>query len=133
MIKDDYEFGERITRDLQARRAARKILGVEENVTKETLKKAYRQASLKHHPDRNPNDNTADKKFVIINCAYELLAEDKPCQKLLEEIESWPGVPEDDKYKLDNPWGHFLWWREKFFESNDKSEKRKSDKAGSCI
>jgi len=30
MIKDDYEFGERITRDLQARRAARKILGVED-------------------------------------------------------------------------------------------------------
>jgi len=115
MIKDDYEFGEKITRDLQARRAAHKILGVEEGVTKETLKKAYRQASLKYHPDHNPNDNDADKKFVLVNCAYELLAEDKPCQRLLEEIKLWPGVPEDDEYKLDNLWGHFLWWREKFF------------------
>jgi hypothetical protein len=115
MIKDDYEFGEKITLDLQARRAARKILGVEEDTTKEQLKKAYRQASLKYHPDRNPDDEDAEKKFALVNCAYELLAEDKPCQKLLEEIELWSGVPEDDEYKLDNPWGHFLWWREKFF------------------
>jgi preprotein translocase subunit Sec63 len=115
MIKDDYEFGERINRDLQARRAARKILGVEELATKEQLKKAYRRASLKYHPDHNPNDSDADKKFVLVKCAYELLAEDKPCDILLEEIKSWPGVPEDDKYKLDNLWGYFLWWRERFF------------------
>lgn len=115
MIKDDYKFGERINRDLQARHAARKILGVEEDATKEVLKKAYRRASLKYHPDHNPNDEDAEKKFAIVNCAYELLAEDKYCDMLLEEIKSWPGVPEDDKYKLDNPWGHFLWWREKFF------------------
>ena len=115
MKRDDTKFMERITRDLQARRAARKILGVKEGVSKEALKKAYRRASLKYHPDHNPNDSDADKKFVLINCAYELLAEDKPCERLLEEINSWPGVPEDDKYKLDNLWGHFLWWREKFF------------------
>jgi hypothetical protein len=115
MLKDDYDFRARINRELQARRAACKILGVEENVTEKELKKAYRQASLKYHPDRNPNDNDAGKKFTLINCAYELLAEDKPCGMLLEEIKSWSGVPEDDKYKLDNPWGHFLWWREKFF------------------
>jgi len=115
MIKDDYEFGERITRDLKAHRAARKILDVEESVSKEALKKAYRRASLKHHPDHNPNDSDAHKKFLLVKCAYELLAEDKPCEMLLEEIKSWPGAPDDDKYKLDNPWGHFLWWREKFF------------------
>jgi hypothetical protein len=114
-MKDDYEFGEKIILDLQARRAACKILGVEDNVSKEALKKAYRRASLKYHPDHNPNDSDAEKKFALVTCAYELLAEDKPCDKLLEEIKSWPEVPEDDKYKLDNPWGHFLWWREKFF------------------
>ena len=115
MKRDDYEFGERITRDLQARRAACKILGVPEDANKEMLKKAYRRASLKYHPDHNPNDSDAHKKFLLIKCAYELLAEDKPSEMLLEEIKSWPGVPEDDKYKLDNLWGHFLWWREKFF------------------
>jgi len=115
MIKEDYEFGEKITRDLQARRVACKILDVKEDATKEALKKAYRRASLKYHPDHNPNDDDADKKFMLIKCAYELLAEDKPCEKLLEEIKSWPGVPEGGDYKLDNLWGHFLWWREKFF------------------
>jgi len=115
MKRDDYDFGERITRDLQARRAACKILKVTEDADEKALKKAYRRASLKYHPDHNPNDSDAHKKFSLVNCAYELLTEDKPCEMLLEEIKSWEGVPEDDKYKLDNPWGHFLWWREKFF------------------
>jgi len=115
MIKDDYEFGERITRDLQARDAACKILGVEEMATKEELKKAYRRTAMKFHPDKNINDPDANKIFTLVKCAYELLAEDKPCPALLEEINCWPGVPEDNKYKLDNLWGHFLWWREKFF------------------
>ena len=115
-MKDDYEFGERITRDLQARRAARKILGVREDADKKAVKKAYRRVSLRYHPDHNPNDIDADKKFVLVKCAYELLAEDKPCDMLLKEIKSWLGVPEDGKYKLDNLWGHFLWWREKFFD-----------------
>jgi preprotein translocase subunit Sec63 len=113
--RDDYEFGERINRHFEARRAACKILGVEEGATEEALKKAYRRASLKYHPDHNPSDNDADKKFVLVKCAYELLRNDKPCEMLLDEIESWADVPDDDRYKLDNPWGHFLWWREKFF------------------
>ena len=115
MEKDNYDFRERIIRDLETRRAARKVLGVEEGVNKEVLKKAYRRASFKYHPDHNPNDADAHKKFLMVKCAYGLLAKNEPCDMLLEEIKSWPGVPEDDKYKLDNPWGHFLWWREKFF------------------
>ena len=115
MQRDDYEFGERITCDLQARRAAGEILGVQEDVDQRTLKKAYRRASLKYHPDHNLNDHDAHSKFLLVKCAYELLTKDKPCPVLLEQIKSWPGVPKDDKYKLDNFWGHFLWWREKFF------------------
>ena len=114
-MKDDYEFGEKITRDLQARDAACKILGVEEMATKEELKRAYRRTAMKFHPDKNLGDPDANKKFALVKCAYELLAEDKPCLELLNEINSWSGVSDDDKYKLDNLWGHFLWWREKFF------------------
>ncbi|MBN2181157.1 MAG: J domain-containing protein [Sedimentisphaerales bacterium] len=115
MKKDDYEFKERISRDLETRRAAYKILGVEENAGNEALKKAYRRASLRYHPDHNPSDSDAHRKFLLIKCAYKLLAEDEPCDMLLEEIKSWRTVPDDKKYRLDNPWGHFLWWREKFF------------------
>jgi hypothetical protein len=115
MKKDDHEFRERISRDSETRRAACKVLGVEENAGREALKKAYRRASMEYHPDHNLNDVNAHKKFLMVKCAYKLLAEDEPCEMLLKEIESWPCTPDDDKYKLDNLWGHFLWWREKFF------------------
>jgi curved DNA-binding protein CbpA len=124
-MKEDFSFMARISRDLEARRAARKILQVREDTSKEELKKAYRRAAIKYHPDHNKDDPEANKKFTVLTCAYELLANDKPCDKLLEEINSWPGVTKDEKYNLENPWGHFLWWREKFFASeheNDKDE-----------
>lgn len=105
----------RLIFDLKARRAACTILSVSEGEGKEAIKKAYRRASLEYHPDHNPDDRDAHKRFLQVKCAYELLAKDKPCDMLLDEIESWPGVPEDERYELDNLWGHFLWWREKFF------------------
>ena len=130
-MKDDFEFMERIIRDLEARKAACKILEVEEDAGKKRLKKAYRRASMKYHPDKNLDDLDANKKFALVKCAYELLAEDKPCPQLLKEINSWPDAAEDEKYNLDNLWGHFLWWREKFFGS--EREKRSNDKHSSCV
>jgi hypothetical protein len=130
MKRDDWGFMERVSLDLETRRMACKVLDVDEMADRKQLKKAYRQVAMKFHPDKNPQDPEANKKFTLVKCAYELLAEDKPCPKLLEEINSWPGVPEDDKYKLNNPWGHFLWWREKFF---DLDEKNKLDKPTFCI
>ena len=131
MKRDDAEFMKRITIDLQARRMACKVLGVEEMASKEELKRVYRRTSMEFHPDKNLNDADANKKFTLVKCAYELLAEDKPCPELLEEINSWPGVPENDKYNLGNPWGHFLWWREKYFDS--EKEKNSNGKHSSCI
>jgi len=114
-VKHDPDFMEKISKDLEARRMACKILDVDEMADREQLKKAYRRVAMEFHPDKNLGDPDANKKFTLVKCAYELLAEDKPCPELLKEIDSWQGVPDDDKYKLDNPWGHFLWWREKFF------------------
>jgi hypothetical protein len=130
-MKDDAEFMERITRDLAARKAACQILGVSEDAGKENLKKAYRRASMKYHPDHNQDDAEAAKRFVLVKCAYELLAEDKPCPQLLEEINAWEGAPEDAKYRLDTPWGHFLWWREKFFGS--EKQKESNDNRSFCV
>jgi hypothetical protein len=130
-MKDDLEFMERISREIATRKAACKVLGVSENADKKDWKKAYRKASIKYHPDHHQDDTEAHKRFVLVKCAYELLAEDKPCPQLLEEINTWDGVPEDGQYKLDNPWGHFLWWREKFFDS--EKEKESNGKRSSCI
>jgi DnaJ-domain-containing protein 1 len=114
-MKEDFEFMERINRDIEARKAACVILDVSENADKKELKRAYRRAAIQYHPDHNKSNPDANRRFTLVNCAYELLAFDRPCEKILQEINSWPGVPKDAKYKLDNPWGHFLWWREKFF------------------
>jgi hypothetical protein len=122
---------ERISRDLAARKAACEILGIPEEAGKEDVKRGYRKASMKCHPDHNPDDAEATKRFVLVKCAYELLAEDRPSPHLLGEINSWKGVPEDGKYRLHNPWGHFLWWREKFFSS--EREKESNGKRSSCI
>ncbi len=131
-MKHDPDFMKKITKDLEARKAAAKILEVSELANSNDLKKAYRKAATKYHPDHNAGNPEANKKFTLIKCAYELLAFDKPCDKILEEINSWPGMPEDGKYKIDNPWGHFLWWREKFFDS-DSNEKKKQNKSNFCI
>jgi hypothetical protein len=131
-MRENSEFKERIIRDIEARKAACKILEVEENTDKEQLKKAYRRAAIKYHPDHDGNSPEANKKFTLIKCAYELLAFDKPCNEILEEINSWAGVPENSKYRIDNPWGHFLWWREKFFDS-ETNEKKEQKRGNSCI
>ena len=131
MKMDDFDFVETIIIDLQARHAASQILEVGESVNRAELKKAYRRASLRYHPDHNQGDSDANKKFILIKCAYELLTEDKPCLAQLEEVDSWEGIPQDEKYKLDNLWGHFLWWREKFFGS--EKEKMSNGKRSSCV
>lgn len=51
------------------------ILGVPKTATAADIKKAYRQAALKYHPDRNPNDPTAQERFREAAEAYEILSD----------------------------------------------------------
>ncbi|MBJ7881899.1 DnaJ C-terminal domain-containing protein [Gelidibacter salicanalis] len=52
-----------------------KILGIDKSATTAEIKKAYRKLARKHHPDVNPNDKTAEKKFKEINEANEVLSD----------------------------------------------------------
>lgn len=50
------------------------ILGVEKNATEQEIKKAYRKVAIKFHPDKNPDDKTAEDKFKEAAEAYEVLS-----------------------------------------------------------
>jgi DnaJ-class molecular chaperone len=54
-----------------------KILGVEKNAPPEEIKKAFRKLAVKYHPDRNPNDKSAEDRFKEINEAYAVLSDPK--------------------------------------------------------
>eukprot|EP01047_Picozoa_sp_COSAG01_P039986 COSAG01_NODE_3335_length_6237_cov_5.928315_5_plen_420_part_00 len=55
-----------------------KILGVRRDADEKALKKAYRKLAMKHHPDKNPgNEEKAQKKFMAVSSAYEVLSDPK--------------------------------------------------------
>lgn len=56
------------------------VLEVNKNASPEEIKKAYRKQALKYHPDRNPGDAQAEKKFKDIAEAYEVLSDEKKRQ-----------------------------------------------------
>ena len=53
------------------------ILGVPKSASAEDIRKAFRTLALKFHPDRNPGDKEAEKKFKEISQAYDVLSDDE--------------------------------------------------------
>ena len=51
------------------------VLGVAREAGTDEIRKAYRQAALKHHPDRNPGDSAAEAKFKEATEAYSVLSD----------------------------------------------------------
>jgi len=51
------------------------VLGVARGCSADDLKKAYRKLALEHHPDRNPDNPEADKRFKELSEAYAVLSD----------------------------------------------------------
>ncbi|HJO74372.1 MAG TPA: molecular chaperone DnaJ [Rhodospirillales bacterium] len=52
-------------------------LGVARDASADDLKKSYRKLAMKYHPDRNPDDKKAEKKFKDVSEAYDVLKDDQ--------------------------------------------------------
>lgn len=52
-----------------------KILGIDKSATTDDIKAAYRKLAMKYHPDRNPDNKTAEDKFKEATEAYEVLGD----------------------------------------------------------
>ena len=51
------------------------VLGVGKDAGADDIKRAYRKAAMKYHPDRNPGDKEAEAKFKEVGEAYEVLSD----------------------------------------------------------
>src|SRR5476651_652685 len=66
-----------------------KILGLEKTATDKDIKNAYRKLARKYHPDLNPNDAEANKKFQQLNEANEVLSDPEKRKKFDQYGENW--------------------------------------------
>lgn len=73
------------------------ILGVNKTASEDDIKKAYRKLARKYHPDLNPNDESAKKKFQEINEANEVLSDKEKRKKYDKYGKDWKHADEFEK------------------------------------
>jgi curved DNA-binding protein len=74
-----------------------KVLGIDKSASEADIKKAYRKLARKYHPDLNPNDKEAEKKFKELNEANEVLSNAENRKKYDKYGENWEHGEEYEK------------------------------------
>jgi len=73
------------------------VLGLNKNASAEQVKTAYRKLARKFHPDLNPNDKEANKKFQQINEANEVLSDPEKRKKYDQYGKDWQHAEQFEK------------------------------------
>ena len=86
-------------------------LGITKSATDKDIKAAYRKMARKHHPDLNPNDKDAQKKFQEINEANEVLSDPEKRKKYDQHGKDWKhadqfqGARQSQQRQQQQSWG----------------------------
>ncbi|MBP6334242.1 MAG: J domain-containing protein [Bacteroidia bacterium] len=84
-----------------------KILGLEKNATPDQIRKAFRELAKKYHPDKNPNNKSAEDKFKQINEAHEVLKDPEKRRRYDELGESWNSHAGSGENQNDFDWNRW--------------------------
>lgn len=74
-----------------------KVLGINKKASENQIKKAYRKMARKYHPDLNPDDKEAERKFKEINEANEVLSNPENRKKYDKYGKDWKHAEEFEK------------------------------------
>jgi curved DNA-binding protein len=74
-------------------------LGIDKKASEKDIKNAYRKLARKYHPDLNPNDTEANKKFQQLNEANEVLSDPEKRKKYDQYGENWQRGEEYAEYE----------------------------------
>lgn len=82
-----------------------KILELNKNATDKEIKNAYRKLARKYHPDVNPNDKEAERKFKEVNEANEVLSHTENRKKYDQYGKDWKHAEQFEKAKQQRQYG----------------------------
>ena len=81
------------------------ILGVARTTDKEEIRKKYKKLARRHHPDVNPGDKDAERRFKEINAAYAVLSDEDIRARVLTVDEARAMLKRGDIVDLKTAYG----------------------------
>ena len=84
-----------------------KILGIDKKASQDEIKKAYRVLAVKHHPDKNPENKTAEEQFKLANEANEVLGNPEKRKKYDELGDNWKQYEKQGNQQGGNQGGQY--------------------------